>query len=109
MENAALPTTALRALSAEQRIDLLTGLERQRRRFEAAQLRLLAVMAEQDSSQPRRSGQSISQAVNGCRDKATDAGERGFLGRGCPQPVLASAGIAVGPVRLPLRGALGVG
>jgi Domain of unknown function (DUF222)/HNH endonuclease len=42
---------ALRALSAEERIDLLAALQRKRRRLDAEQVQLLAVMVEQDSSE----------------------------------------------------------
>jgi uncharacterized protein (DUF885 family) len=51
------------ALSADERVDLLTVLEAQRRWFEAAQLRVLAVMAERDSSKLGLAQESVSLAL----------------------------------------------
>ena len=48
---AGLSVAEVRALSADKQVDLLVGLERQRRRLEAAQLRLLAVMQARDDSE----------------------------------------------------------
>jgi hypothetical protein len=53
----------LRALSAEERIDLLVRLEHRRRSDEAAQLRLLAVLAESDSSRLGLVQEEISLAL----------------------------------------------
>jgi hypothetical protein len=58
-----LTSSELLALSAEERIDLLAVLERRRRRMEAAQLRPLAVMAEQDSSELELVQEEVSLAL----------------------------------------------
>ena len=50
-------------LSPGARVDLLVALEKQRRRFEAAQLRVLAVMQERDSSQRGWAQESVSLAL----------------------------------------------
>jgi hypothetical protein len=50
-------------LSPAGRVDLLVALEKQRRRFEAAQLRVLAVMQERDSSQRGWVQESVSLAL----------------------------------------------
>ena len=51
------------ALSADERVDLLTLLEEQRRWFEAAQLRVLAVMQERDMSKLGLAQESVSLAL----------------------------------------------
>ena len=58
-----LTDVELRALSAEERIDLLARLEHRRRSDEAAQLRLLAVLAESDSSRLGLVQEEISLAL----------------------------------------------
>ena len=51
------------SLSPEERVDLLVVLEEQRRWFEAAQLRVLAVMQERDSSKRGWAQESVSLAL----------------------------------------------
>jgi hypothetical protein len=51
------------SLSPEERVDLLVVLEEQRRWFEAAQLRVLAVMQERDSSKRGCAQESVSLAL----------------------------------------------
>jgi len=51
------------ALSADERVDLLTVLEEQRRWFEAAQLRVLAVMQDRDTSELGLAQESVSLAL----------------------------------------------
>jgi Domain of unknown function (DUF222) len=51
------------ALSADERVDLLTLLEEQRRWFEAAQLRVMAVMQERDTSKLGLAQESVSLAL----------------------------------------------
>ena len=53
----------LHALSAGEWVDLLVALERQRRSFEAAQLRVLAVMQERDSSRLGLAQDAVSLAL----------------------------------------------
>jgi Domain of unknown function (DUF222)/HNH endonuclease len=53
----------LRGLPAEERIDLLAVLERQRRRFEAAQLRVLATFATGDPSELGLHQEAVSLAL----------------------------------------------
>jgi Domain of unknown function (DUF222) len=50
-------------LSPGERVDLLAALEKQRRRLEAAQLRVLAVMQERDSSERGWAQESVSLAL----------------------------------------------
>jgi hypothetical protein len=60
---AGLSLAELRALPAGERIDLLAVLERQRRCVEAAQLRVLAVLAEQDGSELNLVQEEVSLAL----------------------------------------------
>src|SRR6185437_4776559 len=53
----------LRALSAEERIDLLVMLEKQRRRFEAAQLAVLAAIQAGDDSELGLGQEEVSLAL----------------------------------------------
>jgi hypothetical protein len=66
------------ALSADERVDLLTLLEEQRRWFEAAQLRVLAVMQACDTSKLGLAQESVSLALQVPlleRNHATEAGD----------------------------------
>jgi hypothetical protein len=60
---AGLTDAELRALSAGEQVDLLIALEQQRRRFKAAQLRLLAAMQARDDSELNLVQEEVSLAL----------------------------------------------
>jgi hypothetical protein len=60
---AGLTDAELRALSADKQVDLLVALEQQRRRFESAQLRLLAAMQARDDCELNLVQEEVSLAL----------------------------------------------
>jgi hypothetical protein len=60
---ARLTQAELRTLPADKQVDLLVALERQQRRFESAQLRLLAVMQARDDSELNLVQEEVSLAL----------------------------------------------